>query len=76
MFIQEDKDTKPSALPDQQDETVFDVAGKPPAFLDRIQIKVKLEEIKVNHFIQLCMYIHTQYRSLEKFSVKTFSSVM
>ena len=76
MFIQEDKDTKPSALPDQQDETGFDVAGKPPAFLDRIQIKVKLEEIKVNHFIQLCMYIHTQYRSLEKFSVKIFSSVM
>ena len=51
MFIQEDKDTKPSALPDQHDETVFDVAKKLPAFLDRIKIKVKLEEIKVNHFI-------------------------
>ena len=60
MFVQDDKDKESSALPDQYDETAFDVAEKPPAFLDGMQVvRAKLEEIKVKHFIQLnYMYVH------------------
>ena len=43
MFVQDDKDKESSALPDQYDETAFDVAEKPPAFLDGMQVvKAKL----------------------------------
>ena len=49
IFIQGDMDKESIALSEDHDESIFDIAERPPAFLNRMQnFKVEFEKIKVS----------------------------